>query len=116
MVLNGHELGGGSIRIHERDLQHTMFQALGISDEEANEEFAHILEAFQFGAPPHGGIALGLDRIVMLIAGEHSIREVIAFPKNNKGMDLMTSSPAGATASQLRDLRIKSTVKENRPD
>ncbi|NNM30938.1 MAG: aspartate--tRNA ligase [Akkermansiaceae bacterium] len=112
VVLNGHELGGGSIRIHESDLQRAMFTALGISDEQAAAEFGHILEAFQFGAPPHGGIALGLDRIVMLIAGESSIREVIAFPKNNKGMDLMTSSPAPAEPRQLRDLRIKSTAQD----
>lgn len=115
VVLNGHELGGGSIRIHETDLQAAMFRALGISAEEAQAEFGHILEAFQFGAPPHGGIALGLDRIVMLIAGEHSIREVIAFPKNNKGMDLMTSSPAPAAPNQLRDLRIKSTAQDQKP-
>jgi aspartyl-tRNA synthetase len=114
VVLNGHELGGGSIRIHEADLQATMFKALGISEEEARAEFGHILDAFQFGAPPHGGIALGLDRIVMLIAGEQSIREVIAFPKNNKGTDLMTSSPAPAASDQLRDLRIKSTVQEQK--
>lgn len=115
VVLNGHELGGGSIRIHEADLQATMFKALGISEEEANAEFGHILEAFQFGAPPHGGIALGLDRIIMLIAGEQSIREVIAFPKNNKGSDLMSASPAPAAPNQLRDLRIKSTVQEKKP-
>ena len=114
VVLNGHELGGGSIRIHEADLQAAMFNALGISENDARAEFGHILDAFQFGAPPHGGIALGLDRIVMLIAGEQSIREVIAFPKNNKGADLMTSSPAPATPIQLRDLRIKSTVPEDK--
>lgn len=110
VVLNGNELGGGSIRIHERELQQVMFKALGIEDEQARAEFGHILEAFQFGAPPHGGIALGLDRIVMLIAGEQSIREVIAFPKNNRGMDLMTASPAPAAPNQLRDLRIRSTA------
>ena len=114
VVLNGHELGGGSIRIHEADLQATMFEALGISEEEALAEFGHILDAFKFGAPPHGGLALGLDRIVMLIAGEQSIREVIAFPKNNKGTDLMTSSPAPAAPNQLRDLRIKSTAQEQK--
>ena len=110
VVLNGHELGGGSIRIHEKELQSAMFTALGISEEQAVNEFGHILEAFEFGAPPHGGIALGLDRIVMLIAGEQSIREVIAFPKNNKGSDLMSASPAPAEPIQLRDLRIKTTV------
>ena len=112
VVLNGYELGGGSIRIHEADLQTAMFKALGISEEEAKEEFAHILDAFQFGAPPHGGIALGLDRLVMLACNEDSIREVIAFPKNNKGAELMTSSPGTATPIALRDLRIKSTYTE----
>ena len=112
VVLNGHELGGGSIRIHESDLQASMFKALGISEEEANEEFEHILDAFKYGAPPHGGLALGLDRLVMLACRENSIREVIAFPKNNKGAELMTSSPAAATPIALRDLRIKSTYVE----
>lgn len=112
VVLNGYELGGGSIRIHEADLQSSMFTALGISEEEANEEFEHILTAFKYGAPPHGGIALGLDRVVMLACKENSIREVIAFPKNNKGAELMTSSPGVATGNALRDLRIKSTYVE----
>ncbi|MDA7881843.1 aspartate--tRNA ligase [Akkermansiaceae bacterium] len=112
VVLNGYELGGGSIRIHESDLQSSMFTALGISEEEASEEFEHILDAFKYGAPPHGGIALGLDRVVMLACKEHSIREVIAFPKNNKGAELMTSSPGTATPVALRDLRIKSTYVE----
>jgi aspartyl-tRNA synthetase len=112
VVLNGYELGGGSIRIHESDLQSSMFDALGITEEEKESMFSHILEAFSFGAPPHGGVALGLDRIAMLVAGESSIREVIAFPKNNKASDLMTSSPAGVDFKQLRDLRIKSTVEE----
>ena len=112
VVLNGYELGGGSIRIHEADLQSSMFTALGISEEEAAEEFEHILDAFKYGAPPHGGIALGLDRVVMLACKETSIREVIAFPKNNKGAELMTSSPGSATSIALRDLRIKSTYVE----
>lgn len=112
VVLNGHELGGGSIRIHEADLQSAMFKALGIDEEEAKAEFGHILDAFKFGAPPHGGIALGLDRLVMLACREDSIREVIAFPKNNKGMELMTASPAKVDFKQLRELRIKSTVEE----
>ena len=112
VVLNGYELGGGSIRIHESDLQSSMFKALGITEEEANTEFAHILEAFKFGAPPHGGIALGLDRVVMLACKEDSIREGIAFPKNNKGAEIMTSSPGTATSVALRDLRIKSTYVE----
>lgn len=110
VVLNGYELGGGSIRIHEQDLQSAMFDALGVTQEEKETMFAHILEAFTFGAPPHGGVALGLDRIAMLVAGESSIREVIAFPKNNKASDLMTSSPSEVDFKQLRELRIKSTV------
>ena len=116
VVLNGHELGGGSIRIHEADLQSSMFKALGISEEEAQAEFGHILDAFRFGAPPHGGIALGLDRVVMLACREDSIREVIAFPKNNKGMELMTASPAPAAPNQLRELRIKSTAQEKKAE
>lgn len=112
VVLNGYELGGGSIRIHEADLQSSMFTALGISEKEAATEFEHILDAFKYGAPPHGGLALGLDRVVMLACREDSIREVIAFPKNNKGMEIMTSSPGGATPNALRDLRIKSTYVE----
>jgi len=115
VVLNGHEIGGGSIRIHEAPLQSAMFRALGISEEEASEEFGHLLEAFRFGAPPHGGVALGLDRLVMLVCGEDSIREVIAFPKNNKGLDLMTGSPAEVDPRQLRDLRLKTTAKKAAP-
>ncbi len=111
VVLNGTELGGGSLRIHESDLQAKMFGILGVSEDEQKEMFGHILEAFQFGAPPHGGLALGLDRIVMLAAGEDSIREVLAFPKNNRGQELMTQSPGGADFKQLRDLYIASTFK-----
>jgi aspartyl-tRNA synthetase len=115
VVLNGNEIGGGSLRIHEPDLQSAMFRALGIGEEEAAEQFGHILEAFSFGAPPHGGIALGFDRLVMLVCGEESIREVIAFPKNNKGMDIMTSSPAEVDSTQLRDLRIEVKKKKTPP-
>ena len=111
VVLNGYELGGGSIRIHETDLQSAMFTALGVTEEEKESMFGHILEAFKFGAPPHGGIALGLDRLAMLVCGESSIREVIAFPKNNKGMDIMSASPAKVDPLQLRDLRIQTKVK-----
>jgi aspartyl-tRNA synthetase len=111
VVLNGTELGGGSLRIHESDLQAKMFGILGVSQEEQQTMFGHILEAFQFGAPPHGGLALGLDRIVMLAAGEESIREVLAFPKNNRGQELMTHSPGGVDLRQLRDLSIASTFK-----
>jgi len=111
VVLNGTELGGGSLRIHESDLQAKMFSILGVSDEEQQVMFGHILEAFQFGAPPHGGLALGLDRIVMLAAGEDSIREVIAFPKNNRGQELLTTSPSSADLKQLRDIYVQSTFK-----
>jgi aspartyl-tRNA synthetase len=114
VVLNGYELGGGSIRIHEKDLQALMFNTLGVNDEEQEEMFGHILEAFQFGAPPHGGIALGLDRIVMLACGEASIREVIAFPKNNKGIDFMSNSPAEVDFKQLRELYVQSTAKKDK--
>jgi aspartyl-tRNA synthetase len=107
VVLNGVELGGGSIRIHEPDLQAKIFAALGVSEEDQETLFGHLLRAFRLGAPPHGGIALGLDRIVMLICGEESIREVIAFPKNNRGIDLMSHSPSEVDPRQLRDLGIK---------
>ena len=112
VVLNGYELGGGSLRIHERDLQAKMFGVLGVTEEEQQIKFSHLLDAFRFGAPPHGGLALGLDRIVMLAAGETSIREVIAFPKNNKAADLMTDSPTEVDFKQLRELYIASTAKK----
>jgi aspartyl-tRNA synthetase len=107
VVLNGVELGGGSIRIHEPDLQAKAFAALGVSEEDQQSLFGHLLRAFRLGAPPHGGIAFGLDRIVMMICGEESIREVIAFPKNNRGLDLMSESPSAVDGHQLRDLGIK---------
>ena len=110
--MNGNEIGGGSIRIHESSLQSKMFSALGIDEQQASEEFGHLLDAFSFGAPPHGGVALGFDRLVMLIAGEDSIREVIAFPKNNRGIDLMSASPSSVDFKQLRELYIKSTREE----
>src|SRR6476660_4877826 len=106
IVLNGVEIGGGSIRIHERELQAKMFEALGVSAEDQQAKFGHLLRAFRLGAPPHGGIALGLDRLVMLICGEESIRDVMAFPKNNRGQELMTQSPAEVDPKQLRELGI----------
>jgi aspartyl-tRNA synthetase len=112
VVLNGYELGGGSIRIHEKDLQAKMFGVLGVGPEEQQIKFGHILDAFRFGAPPHGGLALGLDRIAMLIAGEDSIREVIAFPKNNKGADLMAHSPCQIEHKLLREVYVQSTWKD----
>jgi aspartyl-tRNA synthetase len=107
VVLNGVEIGGGSLRIHEPELQQTMFGVLGVSPDQQQALFGHLLRAFRLGAPPHGGIAMGLDRLVMLICGEQSIRDVMAFPKNNRGMDLMSHSPAEADAKQLRELGIK---------
>jgi aspartyl-tRNA synthetase len=107
VVLNGVEIGGGSIRIHEPELQEKMFETLGISPEDRQSLFGHLLRALRLGAPPHGGIAPGLDRIVMLICEEQGIRDVMAFPKNNRGMDLMTQSPADVDPRQLRDLSLK---------
>jgi aspartyl-tRNA synthetase len=107
VVLNGVEIGGGSMRIYEPELQKKMFEALGIRPEDQQAQFGHLLRALRLGAPPHGGIAPGLDRIVMLICGEQNIREVMAFPKNNRGMDLMSNSPSEVDPRQLRDLGIK---------
>ncbi len=107
VVLNGVEIGGGSLRIHEPELQEKMFEALGIRPEDRQSLFGHLLRALRLGAPPHGGIALGLDRLVMLICGEDTIRDVMAFPKNNRGLDLMTQSPADVDPRQLRELSIR---------
>jgi aspartyl-tRNA synthetase len=107
VVLNGVEIGGGSMRIYEPDLQERMFEALGINPEAQQSQFGHLLRALRLGAPQHGGIAFGFDRLVMLICGEQSIREVMAFPKNNRAMDLMSNSPSEVDPRQLRDLGIK---------
>lgn len=107
LVLNGNEVGGGSMRIHEPKLQKEAFDVLGISDEDAERRFGHLLKAFQYGAPPHGGIAMGLDRVCMLFAGEPNIREVIAFPKDQKAKDLMLGAPTPMPEDQLKELHIK---------
>lgn len=112
MVLNGYELGGGSMRIYKRDVQEKMFKALGFSQEEARKQFGFLLDAFEYGTPPHGGIALGLDRLVMLLAGRNNLREVIAFPKTASASDLMTDAPGQVSPLQLAELNITTTVKE----
>jgi aspartyl-tRNA synthetase len=110
MVVNGTEIGGGSIRIHDRDLQSLMFKHLGFTVEEAQKQFGFLLDAFEYGAPPHGGIAFGFDRLVSIFAGLDSIRDVIAFPKNNSGRDVMIDSPSTISDEQLNELKIKTTV------
>ncbi len=106
IVLNGYEVGGGSLRIHDSAMQAKVFQLLAISDEEARDRFGFFLEALQYGTPPHGGIALGLDRMVMIMAGETSLRQVIAFPKTASGTDLLAGSPSPVRDEQVRDLGL----------
>ncbi len=110
MVINGTEIGGGSIRIHDRELQALMFKHLGFSKEEAQKQFGFLMEAFEYGAPPHGGIAFGFDRLVSIFAGLDSIRDVIAFPKNNSGRDVMIDSPSTISEEQLKELNIKTNL------
>ena len=107
IILNGVELGGGSIRIHDREMQEDMFRALKMSQEEIDEKFGFLVEAFKYGAPPHGGLAYGLDRLVMLLTGEKSIREVIAFPKNQAAQCMVSEAPGIVDAEQLDELGIK---------
>lgn len=111
MVLNGNEIGGGSIRIHDRDLQSRMFSLLGFTTEQAENQFGFLMNAFQFGAPPHGGLAFGLDRLVAILGGQETIRDFIAFPKNNSGRDVMIDAPSFIDEAQLNELHIKLDIK-----
>jgi len=115
IILNGSELGGGSIRIHQPEMQMRLFKLLGISDEEAKSKFGFLLDALRYGAPPHGGIALGLDRIIMHLAGTSNIRDVIAFPKTQNGADLMTQAPSGVDAAQLQELCLRTVLAPTPP-
>ena len=107
-MLNGVELGGGSIRLHDPDVQKKVFATIGIDDTEAKEKFGFLLDALRHGAPPHGGIALGLDRFAMLLTESESLRDVIAFPKTGRGADLMTGAPGPVNAEQLAELKVRS--------
>ena len=112
LAMNGVELGGGSIRIHDKELQAQMFELLGFSDEEAKAQFGFLMDAFQYGAPPHGGLAFGFDRLCATMSGTDSIRDFIAFPKNNSGRDVMIDAPASLNDEQLSELSIATAIKE----
>ena len=111
LVLNGNEIGGGSIRINDATLQEKMFDLLGFTKKQAHEQFGFLINALQYGAPPHGGIALGLDRLVAILGGSETIRDFIAFPKNNSGRDVMINAPAALEDDQLEELYLKSLPK-----
>ena len=111
MVLNGNEIGGGSIRIHDKATQELMFKYLEFTPEEAKAQFGFLMDAFQFGAPPHGGLAFGLDRLVAILGGQETIRDFIAFPKNNSGRDVMIDAPSTIDEAQLKELHIQLDMK-----
>jgi aspartyl-tRNA synthetase len=110
LVLNGNEIGGGSIRIHDKEIQAMMFDYLGFSPEQAKAQFGFLMDAFEYGAPPHGGIAFGFDRLVSILGGQETIRDFIAFPKNNSGRDVMIDAPSPLEEEQLQELHIKLDV------
>ena len=112
LVLNGNEIGGGSIRIHDKQMQATMLRHLGFSAEDAKAQFGFLMDAFEYGAPPHGGLAFGLDRLVAILGGQETIRDFIAFPKNNSGRDIMIDAPAFIANDQLKELSIKLDIQK----
>jgi len=111
LVLNGNEIGGGSIRIHDKQMQATMLKHLGFTEEDAKAQFGFLMDAFEYGAPPHGGLAFGLDRLVAILGGQETIRDFIAFPKNNSGRDVMIDAPAPIDDEQLTELSLKLNLK-----